>query len=606
MSEFDAVFSLPLMEADELSSFYENTNLIGCSAALGRKYQISASSQATIGSVYPELLGSHHKLVVESVLVTGFPRSIVIPPARKLFICRIKSGLLGIFETGEVAVSPSSLELEGDERVLLRHQALHDVLTGLPNRRQFSDDLDARLPVEGVERIALMQIDLDDFKPVNGTLGHAAGDLVLQGTAERLQAMLGEGGIAYRLAGDEFAVLQRSGRSMEAKRLAESIVNAFKEPFTVEGIDVFVGASVGIAIAPDDGNDGEQLMKAADIALYAAKNDGRGRARSFNRSMLIMLEQREMLRRGLRVALQERQFFLEYQPLIETDAIVGFEALLRWQHPYAGIVPPAVFIPLAEADGLMVEIGEWVLEQACRQAVNWPEHFTVAVNLSPAEFLRKGLTDRVANTLDSAGLSAERLELEITESVLLERTANNLDTLHTLEVMGIRISLDDFGTQYSSLAYLKNFPFDTIKIDRYFIKDVETDEKTPGDRPRDRRTCARIGNAGHSGRCRDRSSGGVATQAKVRPLAGKFVGRSHAPRFDKKFPATIINGKPTVGSGRLLAACGTVVLSFDSTKYHQTNWEIYEQHRSNLCFGCWAVAGPRVHAFARRCSIGSQ
>lgn len=477
MSEFDAVFNLPLMEADELSSFYENTNLIGCSAALGRKYQISASSQATIGSVYPELLGSHHKLVVESVLVTGFPRSIVIPPARKLFICRIKSGLLGIFETGEVAVSPSSLELEGDERVLLRHQALHDVLTGLPNRRQFSDDLDARLPVEGVERIALMQIDLDDFKPVNGTLGHAAGDLVLQGTAERLQAMLGEGGIAYRLAGDEFAVLQRSGRSMEAKRLAESIVNAFKEPFTVEGIDVFVGASVGIAIAPDDGNDGEQLMKAADIALYAAKNDGRGRARSFNRSMLIMLEQREMLRRGLRVALQERQFFLEYQPLIETDAIVGFEALLRWQHPYAGIVPPAVFIPLAEADGLMVEIGEWVLEQACRQAVNWPEHFTVAVNLSPAEFLRKGLTDRVANTLDSAGLSAERLELEITESVLLERTANNLDTLHTLEVMGIRISLDDFGTQYSSLAYLKNFPFDTIKIDRYFIKDVETDEK---------------------------------------------------------------------------------------------------------------------------------
>lgn len=181
--------------------------------------------------------------------------------------------------------------------------------------------------------------------------------------------------------------------------IAESIVNAFKEPFTVEGVDVFVGASVGIAIAPDDGNDGEQLMKAADIALYAAKNDGRGRARSFNRSMLIMLEQREMLRRGLRVALQERQFFLEYQPLIETDAIVGFQALLRWQHPYAGIVPPAVFIPLAEADGLMGEIGEWVLEQACRQAVNWPEHFTVAVNLSPAEFLRKGLTDRVANTL---------------------------------------------------------------------------------------------------------------------------------------------------------------------------------------------------------------
>ncbi|GEC35707.1 hypothetical protein EFR01_58780 [Sinorhizobium fredii] len=323
-----------------------------------------------------------------------------------------------------------------------------------------------------------MQIDLDDFKPVNDTLGHAAGDVVLRETAKRLQAVLSEGAIAYRLAGDEFAAIQRGGRLGQAERLAEAIITAFKEPFTVDGIDVFVGASIGIAIAPEDGNDGEQLMRAADIALYAAKNDGRGRARSFNRSMLIMLEQREMLRRSLRVALQERQFFIEYQPLAEAGVIVGFEALLRWQHPFAGIVPPNVFIPMAEADGLMGEIGEWVLEQACRQASAWPAHFTVAVNVSPAEFLRKGLTDRVAHILDSADLRPERLELEITESVLLERTTNNLDTLHTLEVLGVRISLDDFGTRYSSLAYLKNFPFDTIKIDRYFIRDVATDEKS--------------------------------------------------------------------------------------------------------------------------------
>ncbi len=477
MTDFDAAFGSPLREADELISFYENTRLIGCSAALGQKYQIAASSQATVWSVYPEL-SSSHKLIVESVLSTGFPRSIDIASSRKLFIFRAEPAVLGIFEMEEAAGPPLSSNSERNERDLLRHQAMHDVLTGLPNRRQFSDDLDARLPVEGGESLALMQIDLDDFKPVNDTLGHGAGDLVLQGTAERLQAVLGEGDVAYRLAGDEFAVIQRGGWPMEAERLAELIVNAFKEPFTVEGIDVFVGASVGIAIAPEDGNGGEQLMKAADIALYAAKNDGRGRARSFNRSMLIMLEQREMLRRSLRVALQERQFFLEYQPVIEADAIIGFEALLRWQHPYAGIVPPGLFIPMAEADGLMGEIGEWVLEQACRQAMTWPEHFTVAVNLSPAEFLRKGLTDRVAHILDSAGLSPERLELEITESVLLERTVNNLDTLHTLEVLGVRISLDDFGTQYSSLAYLKNFPFDTIKIDRYFIKDVETDDKS--------------------------------------------------------------------------------------------------------------------------------
>jgi len=247
---------------------------------------------------------------------------------------------------------------------------------------------------------------------------------------------------------------------------------AFKEPFTVAGIDVFVGASVGIAIGPEDGNDPVELMRAADIALYAAKHDGRGKARTFNRSMLTALEEREMLRRSLRVALQEQQLFIEYQPIAETGAIVGFEALLRWDHPIAGSVPPEVFVPMAEADGLMGEIGEWVLEQACRQALTWPAHFTVA------EFLRKGLTDRIAQTLDLVGLSPERLELEITESVLLERTRNNLDTLYTLELLGVRISLDEFGTRYSSLAYLKHFPFYTIKIDRYFIKDVETDEKS--------------------------------------------------------------------------------------------------------------------------------
>ncbi len=484
MTNFDAAAPTSLIgrEGGELISFYEDAfRLISCSALLARTYRMAASTTATLWAIYPELLAADLRTVVESVLAMGLARSIHIPgpsgTSRKLVIFRADRGL-GVLETREAAAPPVAPQSESDERVLLLHQAMHDVLTGLPNRRQFSDHLEGHLPVQGGERLALMQIDLDDFKPVNDTLGHAAGDVVLQGTAERLQAVLGEGDIAYRLAGDEFAVIQRGGRPAEAERLAELIVNVFKEPFTIEGIDVFVGASVGIAIAPEDGNDGEQLMKAADIALYAAKNDGRGHARTFNRSMLIMLEQREILRRSLRVALQEKQFFIEYQPIAESGAIVGFEALLRWQHPFAGIVPPSVFIPMAEADGLMGEIGEWVLEQACREAVTWPEHFTVAVNLSPSEFLRKGLTDRVAHILDSAGLPPTRLEMEITESVLLERTTNNLDTLHTLEVLGVRISLDDFGTQYSSLAYLKNFPFDTIKIDRYFIKDVETDHKS--------------------------------------------------------------------------------------------------------------------------------
>ncbi len=471
-------------QASEFVSYYGNSlRLVKCSAKVAQAYRIVGAGDATLWQVYPELLVSDRKPFVEAVLAGGLPRNIAIEPGasdedRNLLLFSTERGL-GVIETrNEVARSQASIA--DTDRALLLYQARHDALTGLPNRRQFSSDLAADLPLRGGHKLALMQIDLDDFKPVNDTLGHGAGDIVLKMTAERIQAVLRNGETAYRLAGDEFAVIQcHDDQPAEAERLAESLVHAFKEPFTIDGIDVFVGASVGIAVAPNDGNDGEQLMKAADIALYAAKNDGRGRARTFNRSMLIMLEQREMLRRSLRVALQEGQFFIEYQPLVELpEGIVGFEALLRWHHPYAGVVPPNLFIPMAEADGLMGEIGEWVLETACRQATTWPSHFIVAVNLSPAQFLLGGFTDRVAGILDKVGLAADRLELEITETVLLERTTNNLDTLNTLEVLGIRIALDDFGTRYSSLSYLQNFPFDTIKIDKHFINDVETNRNT--------------------------------------------------------------------------------------------------------------------------------
>ncbi|RVO38073.1 putative bifunctional diguanylate cyclase/phosphodiesterase, partial [Sinorhizobium meliloti] len=387
---------------------------------------------------------------------------------------------IGVVEAESSSTYRETLSQGESDRALLLHQATHDVLTGLPNRRQFSDQLRGALPVPNGARLALMQIDLDDFKPINDTLGHGAGDAVLKMAADRIRSVLRDREFAYRLAGDEFAVIQwRADQPSEAERLADALINAFKEPFTVEGINVFVGASVGIAVAPADGNEVEQLMKAADIALYAAKKDGRGRSSTFTRSMLIVLEQREMLRRSLRTALQEGQFFLEYQPLVKpSSSVVGFEALLRWRHPLVGIIPPNVFIPMAEADGLMSDIGRWLLERACRAAMDWPSHFTIAVNLSPAEFLHEGLTDRVAQTLDLVGMRADRLELEITESVLLERTINNLDTLNTLNVLGVQISLDDFGTFYSSLSYLKNFPFDTIKIDQYFIKDLERDEKS--------------------------------------------------------------------------------------------------------------------------------
>lgn len=367
------------------------------------------------------------------------------------------------------------------ERAALLHQATHDPLTGLPNRRQFASDLSAALVGLSSESntVCLMQLDLDDFKPVNDTLGHPAGDKLLQFAATRIKDCLAGPEQAYRLAGDEFAIISTgSGHLRRSKELGDALVRAFKQPFTLDGISVFVGLSVGISTAPADGTDPETLMKASDVALYAAKKDGRGRASSFDAAMLQIIEQRELLRRSLRIALEKDQFSIEYQPIAESDRLIGFEALLRWQHPLLGQIPPAVFIPMAETDGLMSEIGRWVLEKACREALNWPPDYIVAVNLSPAEFLVSGLTDRISQVLDTVGLASDRLELEITESVLLERTVNNLDTLNTLSVLGIRIALDDFGTQYSSLSYLKNFPFDTLKIDKYFVSDLETDTKS--------------------------------------------------------------------------------------------------------------------------------
>ncbi|MDK4721079.1 bifunctional diguanylate cyclase/phosphodiesterase [Rhizobium sp. CNPSo 3968] len=438
-------------------------------------------NEMTLWEAYPTLAKPAFAELIRQVIDTGEPRTIRLDdPKRRnasVLVSSIRAGLLIVETNGAITkdVPPSA----DDEKALLIHQATHDVLTGLPNRRQFSSALAQLFPVSGKIGPVLMQLDLDDFKPVNDTLGHGAGDIVLKLAAERIKDALGRGGTVYRLAGDEFAIIQAgTQRTLEAEKLAEALVAEFKKPFTVNGISVFVGVSVGIAIAPRDGNEGEQLMKAADVALYAAKQEGRRRARTFDPAMLIVVEQRELLRRSLRVALQRDEFFIEYQPLVKPPSnVVGFEALLRWRHPTLGVIPPAAFIPMAEADGLMRDIGQWMLEEACREALAWPAHYTLAVNLSPAEFLTPGLTDRISQTLDIVGFPAERLELEITEGVLLERTTNNLDTLNTLNVLGIQISLDDFGTEYSSLSYLKNFPFDTIKIDRYFIRDLLQDTK---------------------------------------------------------------------------------------------------------------------------------
>lgn len=398
---------------------------------------------------------------------------------RQLFLVSLPKGT-AILELEKDTADLRLVQPSEDDREALLHQAMHDALTGLPNRRAFSSGLAQALKTGHGAHVALLLIDLDDFKPVNDTMGHSAGDIVLQETASRIRQCTGLGENAFRLAGDEFAVIKPGCISEdEAKSLAQRLVDTLRQPFECNGITLFLGCSVGVAIAPRDGSEIEELMKTADIALYAAKRNGRGRAVSFEPSMLQVLEQREVLRRSLRLALEREEFFLEFQPIVRTSGdIVGFEALLRWRHPLLGVISPTSFIPMAEADGLMPEIGGWVLRQACTEARTWPVDLSVAVNVSPAEFLNSNLTDRVSQTLDDVGLDAERLELEITESVLLERTSDNLDTLNTLNVLGIRISLDDFGTQYSSLSYLKNFPFDTIKIDKYFVSDLVSNQKS--------------------------------------------------------------------------------------------------------------------------------
>ncbi len=343
--------------ADEILSFYDEAfHLTSASSALQETYEVGALVDATLWHLYPELLAPASKATVESVIANGVPRSVEVIDAttksrRTLLVFRAVRGI-GVLETSGRATRREVGSHGESERALLLHQATHDVLTGLPNRRQFSDDLQSILPTPG-EKLALMQIDLDDFKPVNDTLGHGAGDAVLKMAAERIRGALRDGEVAYRLAGDEFAVIQRhSDQPTDAEYLAEALIQAFNEPFTIDGITVFVGASIGIAIAPNDGNEIEQLMKAADIALYAAKKDGRGRAKTFSRSMLIVLEQREMLRRSLRTALQDNQFSIEYQPLVEPPfSIVGFEALVRWHHPLVGVIPPTSSFPWRKPTG---------------------------------------------------------------------------------------------------------------------------------------------------------------------------------------------------------------------------------------------------------------
>jgi diguanylate cyclase (GGDEF)-like protein len=358
-----------------------------------------------------------------------------------------------------------------------RHLALHDALTDLPNRVLLAERLNQALvhARRHGDAPAVLCLDLDRFKEVNDALGHPMGDLLLREVAARLRACTRETDTVARLGGDEFAVVQvGASQPAEAEALCRRLLEVLGAPCRLDGHEVVVGASVGVALAPVDGDEPATLLRHADIALYRAKGEGRGTFRFFEEGMNRELQARRALERDLRRALDEGRFELHYQPQVELGSgrTVGVEALLRWRHPERGSVPPNDFIPLAEETGLIVPIGAWVLRTACAQALAWPG-LRVAVNLSAAQFRQPGLAETVAQALRETGLEPDRLELEITEGVLLEDTVAAVTTLHALRGLGVRIAMDDFGTGYSSLSYLRRFPFDKIKIDKSFVADLD-------------------------------------------------------------------------------------------------------------------------------------
>jgi diguanylate cyclase (GGDEF)-like protein/PAS domain S-box-containing protein len=354
--------------------------------------------------------------------------------------------------------------------------ANHDALTKLSNRVYFREQVELAVELAGRGvGFAVHCLDLDGFKSVNDTLGHPVGDQVLIEVAERLSVCVRETDVVARLGGDEFAVLQMGLTGPEdAVDLARRVLSSISCPFAIDDHHVVIGTSIGTSIAPDDGTHPDGLLKNADIALYRAKKEGRGNHRLFEPEMDAQLQDRRILELDLRVALANNQFELFYQPIVNVDSkrIMAFEALLRWHHPRRGMVSPATLIPLAEETGLIVPIGEWILQQACRDAATWPDHIAVAVNLSPVQFKSRALERAVMQALASAGLSGARLELEITEGVLLQNGEATLAILRRLRALGVQISMDDFGTGYSSLSYLRSFPFDKIKIDQSFVQDL--------------------------------------------------------------------------------------------------------------------------------------
>ncbi|MGH6710397.1 MAG: EAL domain-containing protein [Bradyrhizobium sp.] len=357
--------------------------------------------------------------------------------------------------------------------VKIEYMAHHDALTELANRVLLNARLEHTLGRE--EMVAVHHLDLDQFKAVNDTFGHHAGDKLLKIVAERLCTLVRETDTIGRMGGDEFVIVQGPiADPADATSLAQRVIKLLSEPYDIDGHQAVIGASIGISVGPGDGSSPDKLLRNADLALYRAKGDGRGTFRFFEPVMDLQMQTRRVMEQDLRKALPSGEFELHYQPVVNlaSNEISGFEALIRWNHPTKGLISPAAFIPLAEEIGFIVPMGEWVIRQACATAAQWPDNLHIAINISAVQFRNPGLMQVITGALAASGLQPSRLEIEITETVLLHNKETTLAVLHQLRALGIRIAMDDFGTGYSSLTYLQSFPFDKIKIDRSFVKDI--------------------------------------------------------------------------------------------------------------------------------------
>jgi diguanylate cyclase (GGDEF)-like protein len=369
----------------------------------------------------------------------------------------------------------ATLELQ-ENNVRLAHDAYHDALTELPNRALFRQELDRRLSASTSSAATVLLLDLDGFKDINDTLGHDVGDALLQAIGSRLSSLNKAGDVVCRLGGDEFAVISSGMSEDDSMAFATMLIDAISEPYILGEMEIKIGTCVGIAVSKDVTH-ADELFKRADLALYEAKAQGPGSACLFQAHMQQQLMERRSFEADLQLAIQNNEMEVYYQPqiLTRTREICGFEALLRWTHPVRGKVPPSAFIPVAERTGLIHSLGKWAMDTACQQAMTWKGDMKVAINLSPVQFRSTTLIQNIVDALDKTGLDPGRLELEITESVLLNKSDQTMETLGKLKGVGIQLAMDDFGTGYSSLGNLKGVPFDKIKIDQSFLRDVTTD-----------------------------------------------------------------------------------------------------------------------------------